>query len=76
MFDGEDQTTCDNEDEATCEAEDKSEIVTTISSDISDFETDEIEDNFQVGLTTNGNEVQEKTSTSVEKQIVYVLRSE
>jgi hypothetical protein len=51
-------------------------MATTDSSDMSDVEMEEIEDNFQVGLTITENDVQEKPSTTVEKQIVNVLRSE
>ncbi|CAM4987043.1 unnamed protein product, partial [Rotaria socialis] len=43
-------------------------------SDGSDFEKDEIEDNFQVGLKTSVNDVQDDASTTAEQQIAYVLR--
>jgi hypothetical protein len=51
-------------------------MVVTDSSDMNDVEMEEIEDNFQVGLTTSENDIQEKPSTTIEKQIVNVLRSE
>ena len=37
---------------------------------------DEIVDNFQVGLITDINDVQERTSATAEKQIRRVLRNE
>ncbi|CAF4593458.1 unnamed protein product, partial [Rotaria magnacalcarata] len=63
------------DEEAVPDDKEESELITSNSTDANDVETDEIEDNFQVGLITNEDDDQEEVATTTKREVGRALQS-
>ncbi|CAF4480416.1 unnamed protein product, partial [Rotaria magnacalcarata] len=63
------------DEEAVPDDKEESELITSNSTDANDVETDEIEDNFQVGLITSEDDDQEEVATTTKREVGRALQS-
>ncbi|CAM2718545.1 unnamed protein product [Rotaria socialis] len=62
------------DEEAVPDDKEESELITSNSTDANDVETDEIEDNFQVGLITSEDDDQEEVATTTKREVGRALQ--
>ncbi|CAF4718102.1 unnamed protein product [Rotaria magnacalcarata] len=63
------------DEEAVPDDKEESELITSNSTDANDVETDEIEDNFQVGLITSEDDDQEEVATTTKREVGRALQT-